>query len=52
MYHLLYLPMYLCVSYDSQRKHGLFLSSVNKLIAVMVKCGVLFEVRAELLSNI
>jgi D-alanyl-lipoteichoic acid acyltransferase DltB (MBOAT superfamily) len=29
-----------------------FLKSVNKLIAVMVKCGVLFEVRAKFLSTI
>jgi len=26
--------------------------SVNKLIVVMVKCGVLFEVRTEFLNNI
>jgi hypothetical protein len=42
--------LYLWVLYDSQRKRGcLFLNSVNKLIAVMVKCDVLFEVRAEVL---
>jgi hypothetical protein len=29
-----------------------FLNSVNKLIAVMVKCGVLFEVRPAFLSTI
>jgi hypothetical protein len=28
------------------------LNSVNKLIDVMVKCGVLFEVRTEFLNNI
>jgi hypothetical protein len=28
------------------------LNSVNKLICVMVKCGVLFEVRTEFLNNI
>jgi hypothetical protein len=27
-----------------------FLNSVNKLIVVMVKCGVLFEVRTEFLK--
>jgi hypothetical protein len=29
-----------------------YLNSVNKLIVVMVKCGVLFEVRTEFLNNI
>jgi hypothetical protein len=28
------------------------LNSVNQLIVVMVKCGVLFEVRTEFLNNI
>jgi hypothetical protein len=28
------------------------LNSVNQLILVMVKCGVLFEVRTEFLNNI
>jgi hypothetical protein len=28
------------------------LNSVNQLISVMVKCGVLFEVRTEFLNNI
>jgi hypothetical protein len=28
------------------------LNSVNQLIFVMVKCGVLFEVRAKFLNNI
>jgi hypothetical protein len=30
----------------------LTLNSINQLIFVMVKCGVLFEVRAELLNDI
>jgi hypothetical protein len=30
----------------------IFLNSINQLICVMVKCGVLFEVRAEFLNNI
>jgi D-alanyl-lipoteichoic acid acyltransferase DltB (MBOAT superfamily) len=29
-----------------------FLNSINKLIFVMAKCGVLFEVRTEFLNNI
>jgi hypothetical protein len=29
-----------------------FLNSINQLIVVMVKCGVLFEVRAKFLSTI
>jgi hypothetical protein len=33
------------------RRH-LNLNSVNQLIFVMVKCGVLFEVRTEFLNNI
>jgi hypothetical protein len=28
------------------------LNSVNQLISVMVKCGVLFDVRTEFLNNI
>jgi hypothetical protein len=28
------------------------LNSINHLIVVMVKCGVLFEVRTEFLNNI
>jgi hypothetical protein len=31
---------------------GLNLNSVNHLILLIVKCGVLFEVRTELLNNI
>jgi hypothetical protein len=30
----------------------IYLNSINKLIAVMVKCSVLFEVRTEFLNNI
>jgi hypothetical protein len=33
-------------------KIRLNLNSVNQLIFVMVKCGVLFEVRTEFLNNI
>jgi hypothetical protein len=29
-----------------------FLNNINQLIFVMVKCGVLFEVRTEFLNNI
>jgi hypothetical protein len=29
-----------------------FRNSINQLIFVMVKCGVLFEVRTEFLNNI
>jgi hypothetical protein len=29
-----------------------FLKNINQLIFVMVKCGVLFEVRTEYLNNI
>jgi hypothetical protein len=31
---------------------SLNLNNINQLISVMVKCGVLFEVRAEFLNNI
>jgi hypothetical protein len=34
------------------RSRSLNLNSVNQLIFVMVKCGVLFEVRTEFLNNI
>jgi hypothetical protein len=44
--------LYLWVLYDSQRNLIIFLNSVNQLIFVMVKCGVLFEVRTEFLNNI
>jgi lipopolysaccharide export LptBFGC system permease protein LptF len=30
----------------------IYLNNVNRLIFVMVKCGVLFEVRTEYLNNI
>jgi hypothetical protein len=45
---------YLWVLHDSQCKHGLRISlnSVKKLIFLMVKCGVLFEVRTEILNII
>jgi hypothetical protein len=33
-------------------EEALNLNSVNQLIFVMVKCGVLFEVRTEFLNNI
>jgi hypothetical protein len=35
-----------------QLRNQLNLNSVNQLIFVMVKCGVLFEVRTEFLNNI
>jgi hypothetical protein len=38
---------------DSQIKKAIiFLNSLIKSICVMVKCGVLFEVRTEFLNNI
>jgi predicted Holliday junction resolvase-like endonuclease len=37
---------------NSQPMEELNLNSVNQLIFVMVKCGVLFEVRTEFLNNI
>jgi hypothetical protein len=42
MYYLLYQVVTAIIS----------LNSVNQLIFVMVKCGVLFEVRTEFLNNI
>jgi hypothetical protein len=50
----------LCASYvvivspgtPVQSSSELNLNSVNQLIFVMVKCGVLFEVRTEFLNNI
>jgi hypothetical protein len=54
MYHLLYqsltLHLYLWVSYDSQPKRVISLNSINQLIFLMVKYGVLFEVQAKFLS--
>jgi hypothetical protein len=40
------------VSYDSHINSDYFLKNVNQLIFVMVKYGVLFEVRTEFLYNI
>jgi hypothetical protein len=37
---------------QKMRHVSLNLNSVNQLIFVMVKCGVLFEVRTEFLNNI
>jgi hypothetical protein len=37
---------------DSQHKRDIFFNCVNKLIAVMVKYDVLFEVQAEFLNII
>jgi hypothetical protein len=37
---------------SSQIERILKLNSVNQLIFVMVKCGVLFQVRTEFLNNI
>jgi hypothetical protein len=37
---------------DADESVILNLNSVNQLIFVMVKCGVLFEVRTEFLNNI
>jgi hypothetical protein len=36
----------------SEQTEIISLNSINQLIFVMVKCGVLFEVRTELLNNI
>jgi hypothetical protein len=44
--------MHLWVLYDSQCKVIISLNSIKKLIFVMVKNGVLFEVRTEFLNNI
>jgi hypothetical protein len=40
------------LSYTGSTAYSLNLNSVNQLICVMVKCGVLFEVRTEFLYNI
>jgi hypothetical protein len=42
------------IFWESYETHAglLNLNSVNQLIFVMVKCGVLFEVRTEFLNNI
>jgi hypothetical protein len=46
----------ICICFTEQNwvfKHNaLNLNSVNQLIFVTVKCGVLFEVRTEFLNNI
>jgi hypothetical protein len=57
--------MYCTTCFDYQKLHFVFmfcmvltvngdfsLNSINQLIFVMVKCGVLFEVRTEFLNNI
>jgi hypothetical protein len=41
-----------CVWLSALNSNFISLNSVNKLIVVTVKCGVLFEVRAEFLSTI
>jgi D-alanyl-lipoteichoic acid acyltransferase DltB (MBOAT superfamily) len=57
MYHLLYQSVTLhfvflgFVRFSAQTRI-ISLNSVNKLIAVMVKRGVLFKVRAEFLSTV
>jgi hypothetical protein len=37
---------------ETLKSYIISLNSVNQLIFVMVKCGVLFEVRTEFLNNI
>jgi hypothetical protein len=39
-------------SFEARYTYIKNLNSVNQLIFVMVKCGVLFEVRTEFLNNI
>jgi hypothetical protein len=42
----------ICVSNEPPCKQRLFpLNSIDQLIFVMLKCGVLFEVRSEFLNN-
>jgi hypothetical protein len=41
-----------CSITDCQKTMIISLNSVNQLIFVMVKCGVVFEVRTEFLNNI
>jgi hypothetical protein len=48
---IILLPEKHAVVVDTKHR-SLNLNSVNQLIFVMVKCGVLFEVRAEFLNNI
>jgi hypothetical protein len=57
MYHLLYQSLklhfvFVVFVWFSTRTRNIFLNSVNKLIVVMVKRGILFDVRAEFLSII
>jgi hypothetical protein len=40
------------VAWFSEQAAIISLNSVNQLIVVMVKCGVLFEVRTQFLNNI
>jgi hypothetical protein len=44
--------LFLWISYDSHSKEFISLNSIKQLIFVMVKCGVLFEVRTEFLNII
>jgi hypothetical protein len=44
--------LYLWVLYGSHSKAITSLNSISQLICVMVKCGVLFEVRTEFLTVI
>jgi hypothetical protein len=44
--------IYLFVPYDPHKNDDFFLNNINQLISVMVKCGVLFEVRTGFLNNI
>jgi hypothetical protein len=57
MYHLLYQSVithfvFVGLEWFSLLKANISLNIVNKLISVMVKYGVLFEVRTEILSII
>jgi D-alanyl-lipoteichoic acid acyltransferase DltB (MBOAT superfamily) len=56
MYHLLYQSatlhsVFMGLVLFSKKTVITTLNSVNQLILVMVKCGVLFEVRTEFLNN-
>jgi hypothetical protein len=57
MNHLLYQSVtvslvFMALVWFSEEVAIISLNSVNQLIFVMVKCGVLFEVRSEFLNNI
>jgi hypothetical protein len=57
MYHLLYLPVTVVFVFVGLARFSLqtaiiSLNSINQLIFVMVKCGVLFEVRTGFLNAI